>query len=80
MKASNNPWNLGLEGRRPIIEPIICPTRELASQSVIEANYTLMTYHEGMDVHFVIGGTNIKSKATNLERLPYQVGWLSQIK
>ncbi|CAM6120446.1 unnamed protein product [Calypogeia fissa] len=62
----------GLVGRSPINVLIICPTRELASQAATEAK-TLMTYHKGMGAHIVIGGTNIKSEATNLEKRPCQV-------
>ncbi|CAN0301016.1 unnamed protein product [Phaeothamnion confervicola] len=48
---------------------VISPTRELASQIAEEAKQ-LLTYHRGMGVQCVVGGTNIKSDLRALADRP----------
>ncbi|CAN4095248.1 unnamed protein product [Withania somnifera] len=56
----------------PIDVLILCPTRELASQIAAEANM-LLTYHEGIGVQTLVGGTRFKDDQKRLEGNPCQI-------
>ena len=62
--------------RSPINVLAICPTRELATQVATEAKM-LTTFHRGLGVQVVIGGTNMASETRRLENGPCQVSAVS---
>lgn len=58
--------------RSPIIVLVVCPTRELASQTAAETN-TLLRYHSNIGVQVVVGGTRLHVERKRLETYPCQI-------
>ncbi|KAK1425259.1 hypothetical protein QVD17_20607 [Tagetes erecta] len=58
--------------RPPIQVLVICPTRELASQSAMEAN-KLIKYHHSIGVQVVIGGTRLGLEQKRMQASPCQI-------
>uniref|UniRef100_A0A5B7BM96 ATP-dependent RNA helicase n=1 Tax=Davidia involucrata TaxID=16924 RepID=A0A5B7BM96_DAVIN len=57
---------------QPIYVLILCPTRELASQTAAEAN-VMLKYHDGIGVQTLVGGTRFKVDQKRLESDPCQI-------
>ncbi|OVA11865.1 Helicase [Macleaya cordata] len=56
----------------PILVLILCPTRELASQTAAEAN-VMLKHHDGIGVQTLIGGRRFKDDQKCLESDPCQI-------
>ncbi|RZC69099.1 hypothetical protein C5167_032196 [Papaver somniferum] len=56
----------------PIVVLILCPTREMASQTTAEAN-VLLKYHDGIGVQTLTGGRRFKDDQKLLESDPCQI-------
>ena len=58
--------------RLPILVLVICPTMELASQVVVQAN-VLFKYHENIVVQVVSEGTKLPRKHKWLQKNSFQI-------
>ena len=58
--------------RSPILVIVICPTTELASQVVVQAN-VLFKYHENIVVQVVSEGTKLPREHKWLQKNPCQI-------